>query len=80
MSLYKAVLKILKANKTNLLIAVIVTVIITFFYAQNTAAPDAKLDRGTMTIVTEDNSALSKALIDYLKEEQTVVELSDKSQ
>ena len=33
-----------------------------------------------MTIVTEDNSALSKALIDYLKEEQTVVELSDKSQ
>ncbi len=46
MSLYKAVLKILKANKTNLLIAVIVTVIITFFYAQNTAAPDAKLDRG----------------------------------
>lgn len=43
MSLYKAVLKILKANKTNLLIAVIVTVIITFFYAQNTAAPDAKL-------------------------------------
>ncbi|MBO6462057.1 ABC transporter permease, partial [Enterococcus faecalis] len=74
MSLYKAVLKILKANKTNLLIAVIVPVIITFFYAQNTAAPDAKLDRGTMTIVTEDNSALSKALIDYLKEEQTVVE------
>jgi ABC-2 type transport system permease protein len=80
MSPYKAILKILKANQVNLIVAVIVTVIITFFYAQNTVAPDEILEGGSIAVINEDNSTLSKSLTDYLTETQTLVDLPDTSQ
>ncbi len=35
MTLYKTIWTLLKANKSNLLIGVIITVVATFFFAQN---------------------------------------------
>ena len=80
MSLYKTVVKILKANKVNLVIAVIVTVITTFFYARTMLSTDTAMTSVNLAVVTQEDSALSKALIDHLKEKKTVVELNDTSQ
>ena len=80
MSLYKAVLKIFKSEQNKFVDCSHCNCDHHLLLCAKYSSTGCKIGSGTMTIVTEDNSALSKALIDYLKEEQTVVELSDKSQ
>ena len=53
MTLYKTIWTLLKANKSNLLIGVIITVVATFFFAQNIDVENTSLQDARIALISE---------------------------
>ena len=80
MTTYKAILEILKKKKGSLLLGIIIMAVITFFYAGQLSKDAEELTGAKITILSKDNSAIEKGLVDYLGEQHTIVKLKDTSQ
>jgi ABC-2 type transport system permease protein len=80
MTLYKTIWTLLKANKSNLLIGVLITVGVTFFYAQSIDVENTSLQEANIALISEEESPVVDGLRDYLKEKQTLVTLEGTSQ
>ena len=80
MTLYKTICTLLKANKSNLLIGVLITVGVTFFYAQSIDVENTSLQEANIALISEEESPVVDGLRDYLKEKQTLVALEGTSQ
>ncbi len=80
MTLYKTIWTLLKANKSNLLIGVMITVVATFFYAQNIDVENTSLQDAKIALISEEESPVVDGLRKYLNEKQTLVTLDGTSQ
>lgn len=80
MTIYKTVMKIVRTNRGNLIIGIVITLVITFFYAQSTTSINSSLEGTNIAIISEDDAAISQELTSYLGEQQTIVSLDDTSQ
>ena len=80
MTLYKTIWTLLKANKSNLLIGVLITVVVTFFYAQSIDVENTSLQEAKIALISEEESPVVDGLRAYLKEKQTLVTLDGTSQ
>lgn len=80
MTIFKTILQILKKNKGNLIVGVIVTMFITMFYALDLASNNEELSGAKISIVSKDHSKVEKELIDYLSKHHTIVKLKDNSE
>ncbi len=80
MTLYKTIWTLLKANKSNLLIGVLITVGVTFFYAQSIDVENTSLQEANIALISEEESPVVDGLREYLKEKQTLVALEGTSQ
>lgn len=79
MTLYKTIWTLLKANKSNLLIGVIITVVATFF-AQNIDVENTSLQDAKIALISEEESPVVDGLRKYLNDKETVVTLDGTSQ
>lgn len=80
MTLYKTIWTLLKANKSNLLIGVIITVVATFFFAQNIDVENTSLQDAKIALISEEESPVVEGLRKYLNDKETVVTLDGTSQ
>ncbi len=80
MTLYKTIWTLLKANKSNLLIGVIITVVATFFFAQNIDVDNTSLQDAKIALISEEESPVVDGLRKYLNDKETVVTLDGTSQ
>ena len=80
MTLYKTIWTLLKANKSNLLIGVIITVVATFFFAQNIDVENTSLQDAKIALISEEESPVVDGLRKYLNDKETVVTLDGTSQ
>lgn len=80
MTLYKTIWTLLKANKSNLLIGVIITVAATFFFAQNIDVENTSLQDAKIALISEEESPVVDGLRKYLNDKETVVTLDGTSQ
>lgn len=80
MMLYKTIWQLLKTNKTNLMIGVIVTLVITFFYAQSIDVGDTQLQDAKILILSEHEAPIIDGMTDYLAETQTIVQMDSPTQ
>lgn len=80
MTIYKTVMKIVRTNRGNLIIGIVITLVITFFYAQSTTSINSSLEGTNIAIISEDDAAISQELTSYLGKQQTIVSLDDTSQ
>ncbi len=78
--LYKTIWQLLKANKVNLVIGVVITLVITFFYTQSIDIGNTSLQEAKILILSEKTSPIIDGLTDYLKETQTVVTMDEPTQ
>lgn len=78
--LYKTIWKLLKANKANLVIGVVITLVITFFYSQSIDSGDTSLQEAKILILSEETTPIIEGLTDYLAETQTIVTMGDPTQ
>lgn len=80
MTIYKAIMRLLKANKGTLLIGIAITMFITLAQSGQIRDEQTTLQTAKIVILSNDDSPLTAALSTYLKEEQRVVTLDDTSQ
>ncbi|MCB5953805.1 ABC transporter permease [Enterococcus sp. CWB-B31] len=77
MTIYNAILQILKKNKGSLLLGVIITFAVTFLYSSSSSADVSNLETAAAAIIDEDNSELSKALASYIEQRADVMKLEN---
>ncbi|MCB5952804.1 ABC transporter permease [Enterococcus sp. BWT-B8] len=77
MTIYNAILQILKKNKGSLLLGVIITFAVTFLYSSSSSADVSNLETAAAAIIDEDNSELSKALASYIEQHADVMKLEN---
>lgn len=80
MTIYKAILQILKKNKGTLLLGVIITLAVTFLYSTSSGPSSAdvvNLETAKVAIIDKDQSELSQALTTYIEKRSNVTELKD---
>lgn len=80
MTIYKAIMRLLKANKGTLLIGIAITMFITLAQSGQIRDEQTTLQTAKIVILSNDDSPLTAALSTYLKEKQRVVTLDDTSQ
>lgn len=80
MTIYKAIMRLLKANKGTLLIGIAITMFITLAQSGQIRDEQTTLQTAKIVILSNDDSPLTAALSSYLKEKQRVVTLDDTSQ
>ena len=78
--LYKTIWKLLKANKVNLVIGVVITLVITFFYSQSIDTGNTNLQEAKILILSEKSSPIIDGMTEYLAETQTIVTMEEPTQ
>ncbi|GCF92884.1 hypothetical protein NRIC_07750 [Enterococcus florum] len=80
MTVYNAILQILKRNKGTLLLGLIIMTIITFFYSGALKDSTNELEGAKVAVFDQDDTAISQGLIKQLKGQHELVNLEDSSQ
>lgn len=79
MTIYKTVLKLLRTNKTPLLIGIAITAFITLTQSGNIREEQATAQNTKVAVLSDDDSTVVQGLENYLAEEQQLVTLSNTS-
>lgn len=79
MTIYNAILQILKKNKGSLVLGVVITFAVTFLYSNvaPSSADVSNMETASVTIIDEDNSELSQALASYIEKRANVTSLEN---
>ncbi|MBV7390755.1 ABC transporter permease [Enterococcus alishanensis] len=80
MTIYNAIIQIIKKNKGVLLLGLLITVVITFFYAGQLKEEQSDLTGAKIVILNQDNSEISQSLVTQLTQRNQQIQLKDTSQ